>query len=216
MQSNKSVRVGPWTTATAVAVVVLAIAEIVVLVGNVEFQFSNLLTLLALILALLIALVILLAGQLGGPGTPPGEGESAEKRFPDKGVTVTVPWQGRTVDVVRLPLLPLEKLTSDTDEFKPKRLVMNFEVVDAKDTDTVVTDFEPPFELRVDIPEEYLAGIKHNYDAIEMGFWDGCRWIKFTREKHQFQMRPNDPPGTGAVAIAMISNWADPPCGYGP
>ena len=215
MQSNKSVRVWPWTTVTAVAVVVLAIAEIVLLVGNVEFQFSNLLTLLALILALLIALVILLAGQLGGPGVP-GEGEPVEKRFPDKGVKVTVPWQGRAVDVVRLPLLPLEKMASDTDEFKPKRLVMNFEVVDAKDTDSLVTDFKPPFELRVDIPEEYLLGIKHNYDAIEMGFWDGCRWIKFTREKHQFQVRPNDPPGTGAVATAMISNWADPAFGYGP
>ncbi len=216
MQSNKSVRVGPWTTATAVAVVVLAIAEIVVLVGNVEFQLSNLLTLLALILALLIALVILLAGQLGGPGTPPGEGEPIEKRFPDKGVTVTVPWQGRAVDIVRLPLLPLEKLASDTDEFKPKRLVMNFEVVDAKHTDSIITDFEPPFELRVELPEDYLAGIKHNYDAIEMGFWDGCRWIEFTKEKHQFTVRPNDPPGSGAVATAMISNWADPPFGLGP
>jgi hypothetical protein len=216
MQSNKSVRVGPWTTAAAVAVVVLAVAEIVVRVGNVEFQFSNLLTLLALILALLIALVILLAGWLGGPGTSPGEGMPIEKRFPDKGVTVKVPWQGRAVDIVRLPLLPLEKLASDTDEFKPTRLVMNFEVVDAKDTDKVVADFDPPFELRVVIPEEYLVGIKHNYDAIEMGFWNGCRWIKLTREKHQFQVRPNDPPGTGAVATAMMSNWADPPFGYGP
>jgi WD40 repeat protein len=52
--------------------------------------------------------------------------------FEDEGVTVEVPWQGREVEIRKLPKGTLENLQSEKDDFLAQRLVINFEVVDAE------------------------------------------------------------------------------------
>ena len=52
--------------------------------------------------------------------------------------------------------------------------------------------------------------------AMQLGFWDGCRWVLFTKEKHNFRILPNNQPETGGVEIVDISKWGDPPISHGP
>ena len=45
---------------------------------------------------------------------------------------------------VRAPSVPLDQMKGEGNDFTPAELVINVEVVDAKDEHTVLTDFDPP------------------------------------------------------------------------
>jgi hypothetical protein len=47
-----------------------------------------------------------------------------------------------------------------------------------------------------------------------LGFWDGAKWVRF-KEKHQFRLEADGPGQSGGFGVAVISDWVDPPLGWG-
>ena len=137
--------------------------------------------------------------------------------FSDIGAKVTVPYQGRKIRVNKLPLDSPEQLKSDKDDFEPGRLVFNFEVRDDS-TGELLTEFDPPFELRVAYTAQDHARAKAKQQDPVLGFWDGSRWIAFTTQKHNFRLEPVDKskPELGGHGVVTLSKWADPPISWGP
>lgn len=139
--------------------------------------------------------------------------------YPDKGVKVTVAWQGYPVQVLRIPQATLEELRSAQDEFTPRRLLLNVVVARAEDTDRLVTKFAPPLELEIAYTQEDLdAARKQELVYPQVGFWDGCKWVLFTEKKHNLKYTPADKPTpeVAGYATVALSEWADPSIGAGP
>jgi hypothetical protein len=139
--------------------------------------------------------------------------------YPDKGVKVTVDWQGYEVKVLRLPQATLEEMQSPDDEFKPRRLLLNVVVAHADDADRLVTKFDPPLQLEIAYSQEDLdIALKHDLKYPQLGFWDGCKWVLFREEKHSLKHVAAEKPTEQTVGYALVtlSEWSDPSIGAGP
>ncbi len=181
---------------------------------------NELLLIFALALVLVLVLVFLIPAARGKHDTP-HDGEPTDADFPDKQVHVTVPWQGYAVKVLRLPYAPL----SETPVIEvagrpwPHAILLNVVVARYDDQDALVTHFNPPFTLRMAYSAEDLERAKQA--ALEFpvfGFWDGCRWVLFTKEKHNLSYEPNPTPTPEIAGHAMVelAAWIDPSIGHGP
>jgi len=175
--------------------------------------------LLAVAAALAIAAAVLVV--LLRPGTLPGEDDAAGpkpvvRRFPDEGVTVIIPWQGRAVDIEKLPLGSIGEQPGDQDDFKPKRLVIDWRVYDCSTGETVY-EFDPPLKFQV----AYTAD-----DASKAGGQDRLRlasvvhkekrWQVFTRQGHGFKLFPESAnPGGGIGYVDRVTAWDDRHTGWG-
>jgi hypothetical protein len=145
--------------------------------------------------------------------------------FANVGVTATVPDQGRRVVVVERDLPPTIP-ASDQDDFRPERLLVNFEVLEADRPNMPVTEFNPPLKVQVTYTQTQVeAARKDEQREFKapvpgmpiLGFWDGSRWISFKPVKHKLTYTPNYPPESGGgVATVELERWADPPLGWYP
>ncbi len=143
--------------------------------------------------------------------------------FPSEGVTVTVPKQrskGRTgkdkkPKVRKLDAGSLANMQPKRSAFRPGRLVMNFDVVDENDNDSVISEFDPKLEFQV----KYTKADRDRVPAgqsLQLAFWDGDDWVIFTAAKHGFALHADPDPNKGGYASVAISRWADPPLAWGP
>lgn len=188
------------------------------------FTFSQLVLLL-----MIIPMVVLLFAMFMNPSKKQQRsGEPVVAIFSDAFTTVVVPWQGRAVAVVRAPMVPLEQMKGEGNDFTPAELVINVEVVDAKDAHTIVTDFDPAIEVEFKFPgtlienasklaarQEIKIGSAADFTSvIQLGFWDGTRWVLFTKEKHNYRIQGNA--STGYVGKVNLKKWGDPPIGWNP
>jgi hypothetical protein len=192
--------------------------------ANQPFTFSQLVFLLLLI-PVFALIFVFFANPSKKAQTDPSQPLVGD--FPDKGVLVIVPWQGRPVAVIAAPSLPLDRMKSDRDEFTPDELVINVEVVDGHDQHIVLTDFDPSVEMQFKLsPRQIEAARKLAVDqkkpaetpedlaaVIKVGFWDGARWVLFTREKHGFQIVGSQ---DSLVAKVRLKKWGDPPIAWTP
>jgi hypothetical protein len=190
------------------------------------FTFSQLVLLLLIVpvIALLFAAFVNPSKKRGGY-TP---GDQVVAPFPEAFTTVVIPWQGRPAMAVRAPSVPLDQMKGEGNDFTPAELVINVEVVDANKEHIVLTDFDPPLELEFKFPpsliknardlaarqQASIASADDLVSVIKMGFWNGARWVLFTKEKHNYRIQGND--NTGYVGKVNLKKWGDPPIGWNP
>ncbi len=136
--------------------------------------------------------------------------------FDQEGVTVVIPEQARRLKAVRLPLESLDKMKAKEGGFQPGRLLMNFAVVDETQPEEVLTEFDPPFELRVRYTPGDLRRAERAGQPLQLAFWDGNEWVVLTPEKHQFELQPAASGQGGGFGVARISHWGDPHIAWGP
>jgi hypothetical protein len=137
--------------------------------------------------------------------------------FDEERVTITVPDQKvKKAKAVKLPLGKLDELKGREGGFKPGRLVINFALVDEDNPETILTEFDPPFELRVRYTRGDLERAKKAGKSLELGFWNGDEWVVFTQEKHQFELQPDAQGNAGGYGVVLISHWGDPNIGWAP
>ena len=143
--------------------------------------------------------------------------ESKKVKFDAEGVSVKVPVQKKRIKIKakKLPLGALENMKPVKGGFQPKRLVLNLGLVDEDDPSTILTEFDPPIELRVRYTKADLDHAGREGKPLSLAYWYGNQWITFTEEKHQFELLPNANPETGGFGVALISNWGDPPIAWG-
>jgi len=141
------------------------------------------------------------------------------EEFPKEQVKVTLPLQRFPVRVLRIPYAPPEEMRSENDEFNPTTILLNVVIARTDEPDLLLTNFAPPLQLDLAFSKAVLAeanklGLKYP----EYGFWDGCKWVKFTAEKHQLEY-PDEPHPTDQVAghvRVTLSQWSDPAMGRVP
>lgn len=134
--------------------------------------------------------------------------------YETKGVRITLPAQKKKAKVDKLSMASLAEMPGTPGGFRPGRVVINFQVVDEDDPSTVLTVFDPKFELRIRYTPADLKRAQEAGRSLELAFWDGARWVSFTREKHDFRLEP-DAQG-GGFGVAMIGHWGDPNVAWGP
>jgi hypothetical protein len=137
-----------------------------------------------------------------------GESHVTERYFPSEDVWVTVPTQARARTLViseSLGIKPLADTPATPNVFEPIRTVINFEV--REEDGTVVHRLSPPMILRVAFTEQDLEQVGEG-NELGMAFWDGSRWVPFTKEEHHFQLHSR-------FAVAVIREWGDPSVGLG-
>jgi hypothetical protein len=135
--------------------------------------------------------------------------------FPDAGVTVTVPAQKKKVKVLEKPIKNPEKIKKAKGKFKARRLVMNLVLVDRDDPKKTLTKFDPPIEVRVRYRKKDLENAEKAGKKLALAFWNGKVWVIFSKKKHKFQLQPDEKPKKGGYGVVEISNWGDPPIGWG-
>jgi hypothetical protein len=186
-----------------------------------QIAISNeLLLVIALALVLTIVLVSLIPAARGKHVTP-HEGEPVVVEFPDKHVHVSVPWQGYAVNVLRIPYPPLSDMPpiEVAGQPWPHLGLLNVVVARQDDPDALVTQFDPPFTLRMAYSAEDLSRAREfKLEHPIFGFWDGCKWVLFTGEKHKlsYEDNPNPTPEVAGYAVVQLTAWNDPFIGKGP
>jgi hypothetical protein len=185
----------------------------------------------ALVLSLLLVFLIPAAGRKRQVA-PPHEGEPLVEEFSDKQVQVTAPWQGYAVKVLRIPYPPLSEMPPIKVAEKydwPHHVWLNVVVAREDKPDALVTQFAPKLKLRIGYSAEdqdraRAAGLEHPI----FGFWDGCQWVLFTKEKHDLSYEPptdkpishesNSNPTEQVVgfAVVQLAAWSDPAIAGGP
>jgi len=232
MKDEKRRRVMMWIAAVVAVLLLIGVVSWMwerSYYGDQPFTFSQLILLL-----LIIPVGVLLFAMFvnpdkkqrgtsgGGPSNP------VVASFPDAFTTVVVPWQGRPVTVVRVPSVPLDQMKGTNNDFEPKELVINVEVVDANKEHTIMTDFDPTLEIEFNFPKTLIdnarklaaqTDIQINSandftSVIKIGFWDGVRWVQFTRENHAYRIQGNE--STGYVGKVNLKKWGAPPIAWNP
>ena len=160
MKDEKRRRVMMWIAAVVAVLLLIGVVSWIwerSYYGDQPFTFSQLILLL-----LIIPVGVLLFAMFvnpdkkqrgtsgGGPSNP------VVASFPDAFTTVVVPWQGRPVTVVRVPTVPLDQMKGTNNDFEPKELVINVEVVDANKEHTIMTDFDPTLEIEFNFPKTLI------------------------------------------------------------
>jgi hypothetical protein len=135
--------------------------------------------------------------------------------FTDEGVTITVQGQKKKVKVKKLPVGKMDDMKPVPGGFRPTRAVINFSLVLDEDPDTEVIEFDPPFELRIRYTRGDMNHAEKEGRELSLAYWDGEEWVRFTKEKHQFELQPDDVPQRGGYGVALISRWSDPPISWG-
>jgi hypothetical protein len=200
---------------------IAAIITVLCVIGATSIIFDSTLTFGRIVLVLLLIPVILLVFAL--IVNPPPKRDDTDptqpivKQYEDKNVTVTVKYQGFAVDVLRLPSPPLEEMKSESDEFAPRRVLLNVVVARRDNPDLLVTKFSTPIEVRAGYTAVDLRHAKEKeLDHPQFGFWDGCRWVLFTEKKHQLRYEPADRADLAGYAVVTLNQWADPALAVGP
>jgi hypothetical protein len=137
------------------------------------------------------------------------------KEFNSGTVIVDIPDQGFPVDVVELPLPDINQLKVVSIGFHPFRLVTNMQVVDTSQQNKEVQIFTQPIEIRVWYTADDYRIAKEARRELTLGFWDGTRWFRFTKNKHNFHWDPIDKPASGGWGVINVTHWGDPTKSWG-
>jgi hypothetical protein len=180
---------------------------------------NELLVILVVALLLVVILVALIPRSDKQQDNHVAPSNSVIEEFPEEQVTVTLPPQHFPARVLRLPYAPPEEMRSDRDEFNPTTILLNVVVALTDKPDLLLTSFDPPLQLDLAFSKAVLAEAnKLGMKYPKYGFWDGCKWVAFTAEKHQLEY-PDEPHPTDQVAgraRVTLSQWSDPAMGRVP
>ena len=139
-------------------------------------------------------------------------------QFGGEGVELKVPQTGGKKIGVRKRAMPgASEMPGTPGGFKPGRLVINFELFDEQNPNQFLTVLDEPFEVRIKYTAADLKRAEKAGVSLQLGVWDGNKWVVFTRQKHNFRLKPNaQNPKSGGEGVIEISRWGDPPIAWGP
>jgi hypothetical protein len=133
-------------------------------------------------------------------------------------ITVKLPYQtglNTYLQAVNLPMGgSLEDFRSKEDQFKPHRLVLNFEAVDPENPDSYFSEFDPPMTLRVQYTNDEVTKAG-GLNKLQLGFWDEENeyWVSFSQHtKYNFEIVGDE---AGGFVEVTISSWGDRHIGFG-
>jgi len=129
--------------------------------------------------------------------------------FLSEGVTVILPFQGRSIRIFQLPLNPNDEMPVDQRNFNIVRNVINLKLSIDEGGNSMITEFDPPIELQVKYTSfDYAA----SSGKLNLTYWDGNKWVYFADVHQNYQLLPFFPDRReiGGIAIVRISAWDDP------
>ncbi len=225
---------------TALVTIVLALAAGASRLVNVSTDLSTIVFWLMIVAAIVLALLALRLGGTSADDveiTTDDRGRTVANFKTKKVIAIIPPQIGKTTPrPTNAPVEPLTKLhakyAEHPDQFTPHRIVMNLVFVDPDHPEAVRDEFEPAVTLQVRYTDEDLTRARNTLEhkaqaeqrerkegeptqdqilaALELGYWDGSRWIKFTPKDHGYSITKD------AVASVSIKAWADRQIGAGP
>ncbi len=141
---------------------------------------------------------------------------SLTRIFKKGDVVVKIPNQKSMapVDVKEIPL-PKKFPPPASIGFHPFRVVVGLEFFDPTKANAVVAKFNPPIEISIRYTNQDKTYADNVCRELRLGYWDGTRWIRFTKTKNGFRLKRNKPSGTGGWGKVKVKNWIDPAKAWG-
>lgn len=140
----------------------------------------------------------------------------ANKYFRKEDVNVRYHGHGKTVKAQRVEPLPaLAALPALAGVFKPFQLVINLKLTDTTQKGKKVLKFDPPIEVNVRYTAAHLALAKKAGGKLKLAYWDGKKWVLFTKAAHKYHLEKWDPAKGKGLCVVHLSVWGDPPIGIG-
>ena len=102
-----------------------------------------------------------------------------------------------------------------TGDFKPIRVVANIVLEDEANPGEYLTELGQPVEIQVRYRPDDMRAARRDNKPLALGFWDGQGWVRFTAEKHSFELRPDATTPDSGYGVVVITRWGDPPTGWG-
>ena len=102
-----------------------------------------------------------------------------------------------------------------TGDFKPIRVVANIVLEDEAKPGEYLTELGQSVEIQIRYRPSDMKEARKDNKPLALGFWDGQRWVRFTPEKHNFELRPDSAIEDSGYGVVSISRWGDPPTGWG-
>lgn len=135
--------------------------------------------------------------------------------FEPEGVTIIIPEPESRIAVRKLRLPDLSELPGGTEEFTPKRLVINFEFYDKDKQDVELVSQNLPIEMRVRFVPEDLDRADKKPEKLKLGYFWADKWWVFGEKKHGFHLKPREDDPRHGEGVVTLRTWNDPKVGWG-
>ena len=140
--------------------------------------------------------------------------ETKKFKFEAEEVEIKVPKELKA-KAKKFPLGKKKDYKSKDSEFVAKRLVINFGLVDEDNEDNVLTEFNPPIEVKIRYKQKDIESVDEAKSSLRLAYWNGKDWEYFTEKKHDFKLVPDSKADNGGYGYVEISQWGDPPLAWG-
>ena len=140
--------------------------------------------------------------------------ETKKFKFEDEDVEIKVSSELKA-KAKKFPLGKKKDYKPKDSKFVAKRLVINFGLVDEGDEGNVLTDFDPPIEVKIRYKQKDIEAAEAAKSNLRLAYWNGEDWEYFTEKKHDFKLVPDPKPDKGGYGYVEISRWGDPPLAWG-
>lgn len=140
---------------------------------------------------------------------------SKDFKFLNDDVIVSVPTdKPKKLKAVKLDDMGNPDMNPSGGGFKPIRIIANIVLEEEGKPGAYLTDLGQSVEIKVRYTKKDKAAADAMNKTLALAFWDGSRWVRFT-QKHGFALQPDSNPEKGGVGKVTITQWADPPIGWG-
>lgn len=133
--------------------------------------------------------------------------------FDKEGVAINIPGQSKKLKAVSLPI-DIPTAAQEAAGLRIIRTLINVVLVDEDDPDTFLSEFDPPFELKVRYTADDFQQAQDLGGQLSLAVYINDEWMLLTKEKHRYQLLPDNNPAAGGFGVAQISNWGDPPVAW--
>jgi hypothetical protein len=101
-------------------------------------------------------------------------------------------------------------------EFSPNRVVINFKLFKKeRNVISFPTEFDPPFTIEVRYNQEDLDAVGGDPNKLRLAYWDGEKWIEFTRDEHGYRLEDRPIDNWMGRAYVEITVLPDPLIAWG-
>jgi hypothetical protein len=136
-------------------------------------------------------------------------------QFSNGDVVVTVP--EKATGMLRAVSKPIgsPNMNPTGGDFQPVRVVINIVLEEESRPGVFLTDLNQSVTIRIRYSPADLNEAARSRKPLALGFWDGQRWVRFDRTKHQFNLQSDPDVSRGGFATVTITRWGDPPIAWG-
>lgn len=136
-------------------------------------------------------------------------------QFDAEGVTLSIPALSRKVAVRKGNPGALRDKPSTGADFRPIRLVLEFDLYDEDAPEAPLAGMEAGFMLRVRYIGADVRAAGGKRENLKLGLYKAGRWKVISNAQHAYTLQPGQESDESGFGQVTISDWGDPTVAWG-